>query len=528
MALPLGAGADEAGDVDGGDDASSWITLTSDTSAVVLIRRSHDRWLISAAEATANASVRTMQLAFNATGVMLEGNYSYTLAGIHARPSASSVAVAEHTSATTITFGLPGAEAAQLADLIYAGAPVTVSIPFAPPPPRSPPTAPSPPQPPVGCYTGDGQEYEGSASTTQSGLTCQQWALDVPHTHNYHFLPHNWCRNPDLEDKPWCYTSSVGKRREVCAVPRCASPPPVPPLSPPDPPQQPPSWPPPSSPSPHQPPHVPVGAPARPPPPPAQPPPTPPPPPDDLLPWTPLLRRRLEEWVGCGQSEAGMDQEAREDLALSRELKGNGASTSVSHLVDDLMAGSTTPFTFDGDDFGSLLDRLPALVLGGACEPNAAKRESYQTFALRFVRFLSARGVNGSHFEPRVKEHHWVERGGLSPRDAFLRLGGALATTCLLLNTQLKAAGLASVAGNAPGPCAALRQQTRHLGHGYHLLNVERRMSEPGLNSDVSRYLLYDRLVYCVLLEPDGDEDGTQVEHLRTWRVWAQKSLTGS
>ena len=110
--------------------------------------------------------------------------------------------------------------------------------------------------PPVGCYTGDGTDYEGGARVTVSGKPCLKWE-----TTKYADLPVNFCRNPDGKPWPWCL--SLGGDWEQCDVPACTSPPSSPPLSPPPPP-------PPSAP-----PHPPDKAPL--PPPPSPPPPSPPP-----------------------------------------------------------------------------------------------------------------------------------------------------------------------------------------------------------------------------------------------------------
>jgi len=120
----------------------------------------------------------------------------------------------------------------------------------------------------------DGADYRGRVATTKSGLQCQAWSDQEPHAHDrtHARFPrsglggHNYCRNPDGEDMPWCYTVDPETRWEYCDVGErsessCLSPPPLP-LPPPSPSEPPPS--------PHTPP--------PPPPPPPSPPPSPPPP----------------------------------------------------------------------------------------------------------------------------------------------------------------------------------------------------------------------------------------------------------
>ncbi|XP_072523531.1 hyaluronan-binding protein 2-like [Salminus brasiliensis] len=79
---------------------------------------------------------------------------------------------------------------------------------------------------PDDCYEGDGESYRGFVSETINELECLPW--------NSHLLPysefdeddgvgpHDYCRNPDGESQPWCFTRYKGKLRwDKCKVKRC-------------------------------------------------------------------------------------------------------------------------------------------------------------------------------------------------------------------------------------------------------------------------------------------------------------------
>ncbi|XP_078674675.1 plasminogen-like [Branchiostoma floridae x Branchiostoma belcheri] len=79
------------------------------------------------------------------------------------------------------------------------------------------------------CYTGTGALYRGETNVTSSGLTCQRWDQQSPHSHQFSpantpgaGLDNNYCRNPDAAAGPWCYTTDPGLRWEYCDVPKCA------------------------------------------------------------------------------------------------------------------------------------------------------------------------------------------------------------------------------------------------------------------------------------------------------------------
>ena len=77
-----------------------------------------------------------------------------------------------------------------------------------------------------------GKEYIGRTHVTPSGLDCQRWDSQTPHTHtknNIDKFPDtqledaaNFCRNPDDgSGGPWCYTTDPNTRFEYCDIPAC-------------------------------------------------------------------------------------------------------------------------------------------------------------------------------------------------------------------------------------------------------------------------------------------------------------------
>ncbi|XP_056283620.1 plasminogen isoform X2 [Pseudoliparis swirei] len=84
------------------------------------------------------------------------------------------------------------------------------------------------------CMHCSGEDYRGKIVTTEGGFTCQRWDSQKPQNHGYSptilpekYLEENYCRNPDGEPKPWCFTTSPSKRWDFCSIPRCTSEPPT-------------------------------------------------------------------------------------------------------------------------------------------------------------------------------------------------------------------------------------------------------------------------------------------------------------
>ena len=69
-----------------------------------------------------------------------------------------------------------------------------------------------------------GRDYEGTASTTLTGVPCQKWSHTQPHDHPFTYVgDHNYCRNPDESgvDRLWCYANDTALEWHYCSVPFC-------------------------------------------------------------------------------------------------------------------------------------------------------------------------------------------------------------------------------------------------------------------------------------------------------------------
>ncbi|NXA42160.1 TPA protein, partial [Eudromia elegans] len=85
----------------------------------------------------------------------------------------------------------------------------------------------------VKCYQDTGVTYRGTWSTTKSGAECLNWNMNGLRDWKFSgqredaaelgLGNHNYCRNPDEDSKPWCYTYKGGKYSwEYCSVPSCS------------------------------------------------------------------------------------------------------------------------------------------------------------------------------------------------------------------------------------------------------------------------------------------------------------------
>lgn len=83
------------------------------------------------------------------------------------------------------------------------------------------------------CFVGDGADYRGVASTAASGLACLAWNSDLLYQELHvdsvdaaalGLGPHPYCRNPDEDERPWCYVLRDSVLSwEYCGLADCAS-----------------------------------------------------------------------------------------------------------------------------------------------------------------------------------------------------------------------------------------------------------------------------------------------------------------
>ncbi|KAL4241124.1 hypothetical protein ACF0H5_001902 [Mactra antiquata] len=81
------------------------------------------------------------------------------------------------------------------------------------------------------CYSnGDPSSYNGTLAVTTNGYTCQNWADQTTHSHQYDatYMPENnlteaknYCRSPDNVGFNWCFTTNTSVRWEPCDVTPC-------------------------------------------------------------------------------------------------------------------------------------------------------------------------------------------------------------------------------------------------------------------------------------------------------------------
>ncbi|XP_060558292.1 adhesion G protein-coupled receptor L2-like [Ruditapes philippinarum] len=81
------------------------------------------------------------------------------------------------------------------------------------------------------CFKTSSNRYKGFKTTTFNGHTCQRWDSQTPHKHSLNqtdrfpdisvFDAANYCRDPDGEGLPWCYTKNASVRWQFCGIYKC-------------------------------------------------------------------------------------------------------------------------------------------------------------------------------------------------------------------------------------------------------------------------------------------------------------------
>ncbi|KAL3875622.1 hypothetical protein ACJMK2_033554 [Sinanodonta woodiana] len=79
------------------------------------------------------------------------------------------------------------------------------------------------------CYVGNGADYRGHVSTTQRGSVCLKWNDPASTIVNSKTHPgkglgdHSYCRNPDNDQRPWCWVSHKPMKVGFCDIPKCGT-----------------------------------------------------------------------------------------------------------------------------------------------------------------------------------------------------------------------------------------------------------------------------------------------------------------
>lgn len=80
------------------------------------------------------------------------------------------------------------------------------------------------------CLRSRGESYRGEQQLSSSGLSCLNW---INTTRDYDVIvypdsqtgagDHNYCRNPDMSERPWCYIVGPDEaiQRQFCAIETC-------------------------------------------------------------------------------------------------------------------------------------------------------------------------------------------------------------------------------------------------------------------------------------------------------------------
>jgi integrin beta 3 len=82
------------------------------------------------------------------------------------------------------------------------------------------------------CYKSKAWRYKGNLSVTHNGRQCQGWDSQSPHAHEFSNpagFPdktiadaENFCRSPDRQYTPWCFTKDPLVPWEYCPIHSCS------------------------------------------------------------------------------------------------------------------------------------------------------------------------------------------------------------------------------------------------------------------------------------------------------------------
>merc|ERR1719352_2211574 len=78
-------------------------------------------------------------------------------------------------------------------------------------------------QDPFDCFSGNGEDYVGLMTNSESGRACSNWIKQGKYKATDKGIGnHNYCRNPKgSKDKPWCFVKDPNKEWEFCSVEEC-------------------------------------------------------------------------------------------------------------------------------------------------------------------------------------------------------------------------------------------------------------------------------------------------------------------
>ncbi|XP_044051429.1 phosphoinositide-3-kinase-interacting protein 1 [Siniperca chuatsi] len=80
------------------------------------------------------------------------------------------------------------------------------------------------------CMRSSGVEYRGEQQSSSSGLNCLNWTnttrdydVNIHRDSQTGVGDHNYCRNPDSSERPWCYIAGPDGtvQRQFCAIDTC-------------------------------------------------------------------------------------------------------------------------------------------------------------------------------------------------------------------------------------------------------------------------------------------------------------------